>query len=95
VSLASQYNSNINLNSQQDKEYKQQIEQLQSTLLRVCEAKSIEPPLTRQNFIDICKAFNLHCSAKLAIEAIFVCRGSKMEQSSTFDISALLEFLVQ
>jgi hypothetical protein len=43
--------------------------------------------------MDICKALNLHCTYRQAVEAMLVSRGQKLEESESFDLVKMLEYL--
>jgi len=54
---------------------KPELAELHDAVLKACQTLSIKFPLTRQDFMDICKALNLHCTYRQAVEAVLVSRG--------------------
>lgn len=52
-------------------------------------------PITKDGFMRICKALNMHCTEILAIEGLLYCRGKQMEQSppEDFDFDRMITFL--
>lgn len=68
---------------------------LQYSVLKACKANSIKFPITRHDFVLICKSLNLRCTTRQAIEAVLVSRGKSLEQANPedFDIVKMLEYL--
>jgi hypothetical protein len=73
----------------------QDMEQLKTAVLKACKVNGIKFPITRQGYIDICKALNFHATTHQAIEAILESRGRLMEEAppDNFDFNKMLEFM--
>ena len=52
---------------------------LQKSVLKACKENYIKFPITRHDFVLICKSMNLHCTTRQAIEAVLVSRGKSLE----------------
>ena len=55
----------------------------------------IVTPLTKDGFVKLCNALNMHCSQVLAYEGLLFCRGPQGEQAppEDFDMDRLIRFL--
>ena len=52
-------------------------------------------PLTKDEFIKLCKALNMHCTERLAFEGLIYCMGKNIESTDPedFDFERLIAFL--
>ena len=58
------------------------------------ELKIVMPP-SKDGFMRICKALNMHCTEMLAFEGLLFCRGKNMEEgpAEEFDFDRMISFL--
>lgn len=55
----------------------------------------IQLPITKEDFMRLCKALNMHCTEVLAFEGLIYCRGKQMENGrpEDFDLDRMINFL--
>ena len=52
-------------------------------------------PITKEGFMRLCKALNMHCTEMMAFEGLIYCRGKQMEAGNPddFDFDRMVAFL--
>ena len=62
---------------------------------KIVKEQKIALPITKEGFMKVCKALDMHCSEMLAFEGLLYCRGKQMENSKPedFDFDRMCIFL--
>ena len=52
-------------------------------------------PITKDSFMKVCKALNMHCTERMAFEGLIYCRGKDMENAppDDFDFNRMIHFM--
>lgn len=58
--------------------------------MKILKREKMELPLTRGNFLLICKILNKQATQKQAVECILFCRGPEMDNSDTFSFEKFI-----
>ena len=55
----------------------------------------MQMPISKEGFMRLCKALNMHCTEVLAYEGMLYCRGKQMENGppEDFDFDKMINFL--
>ena len=62
---------------------------------KIVKEHKIALPITKEGFMRVCKALDMHCSEMLAFEGLLYCRGKQLENSRAedFDFDRMCAFL--
>ncbi len=63
---------------------------------KILKDRKIPLPITKEGFMKLCNALNMHCTEVLAFEGMIYCRGQKMEEgpAEEFDFDRMVNFLI-